>query len=329
MSHRKYHAPRHGSLGFLPRKRCKRHRGKIRSFPRSNPKDKPHLTAFIGYKAGVTHVLRNIKKAGSKSNNKERIEMVTILETPPMVGIGLVGYTKTPKGLRAVTTVWTKYISDEAKRRYYKNWCKSNKKAFTAYSKNFSDKDLKEQIGRINNHCDVVRLIAHTQTNKLRKGFKKAHIMEIQINGGTVKEQTEFGLSFFEKEIPVDSIFSREEKIDIIGVTKGHGTEGVVHRWGVTRLPRKTHRGLRKVACIGAWHPARVAFSVARSGQNGYHHRTEINKQIYRIGNKEMAFTGSTENDPTEKQITPMGGFPHYGEVKNDFLMLKVCNHFL
>lgn len=34
--------------------------------------------------------------------------------------------------------------------------------------------------------------------------------------------------------------------IDVIGVTKGHGMEGVVTRWGVTRLPRKTHRGLRK-----------------------------------------------------------------------------------
>ena len=35
--------------------------------------------------------------------------------------------------------------------------------------------------------------------------------------------------------------------IDTIAITKGHGTEGVVTRWGVTRLPRKTHRGLRKV----------------------------------------------------------------------------------
>jgi len=64
--------------------------------------------------------------------------------------------------------------------------------------------------------------------------------------------------------------------IDIIGVTKGKGYEGVVTRWGVTRLPRKTHRGLRKVACIGAWHPTRVSFTVARAGQNGYHHRTEL-----------------------------------------------------
>ena len=33
MSHRKFEAPRSGSLGFLPRKRCKRHRGKVKSFP--------------------------------------------------------------------------------------------------------------------------------------------------------------------------------------------------------------------------------------------------------------------------------------------------------
>lgn len=33
----------------------------------------------------------------------------------------------------------------------------------------------------------------------------------------------------------------------------------------------------------------------------------------------------STEYDLTEKSITPMGGFPHYGEVNNDFVMLKGC----
>lgn len=30
-----------------------------------------------------------------------------------------------------------------------------------------------------------------------------------------------------------------------------------------------------------------------------------------------------TLQDPTEKTINPMGGFVHYGLVKNDFLMLK------
>ena len=33
----------------------------------------------------------------------------------------------------------------------------------------------------------------------------------------------------------------------------------------------------------------------------------------------------STEYDLTEKTITPMGGFPHYGEVNNDFVMIKGC----
>ena len=33
----------------------------------------------------------------------------------------------------------------------------------------------------------------------------------------------------------------------------------------------------------------------------------------------------STDYDLTEKTITPMGGFPHYGEVNNDFVMIKGC----
>lgn len=55
---------------------------------------------------------------------------------------------------------------------------------------------------------------------------------------------------------------------------------GVTSRWHTKKLPRKTHKGLRKVACIGAWHPARVGYSIARAGQKGYHHRTELNKKV-------------------------------------------------
>ena len=56
---------------------------------------------------------------------------------------------------------------------------------------------------------------------------------------------------------------------------------------------------------------------------DGYHHRTELNKKIYRIGSGEDEGNASTEHDITKKPITPMGGFPHYGIVKNDYLMLK------
>ena len=56
MSHRKFERPRHGSLGFLPRKRASRHRGKVKSFPKDDPTAKPHLTAFLAYKAGSYEV---------------------------------------------------------------------------------------------------------------------------------------------------------------------------------------------------------------------------------------------------------------------------------
>jgi len=156
---------------------------------------------------------------------------------------------------------------------------------------------------------------------KLRQ--KKAHIMEIQVNGGTVAQKVDYAYHLFEQKVPVDAIFNEGEMLDTIGVTKGHGFEGVVTRWGVTRLPRKTHRGLRKVACIGAWHPARVNFAVPRAGQNGYFHRTEMHKRIYRIGKGDDKRNASTDADLTEKKITPMGGFPQYGVVNHDYVMIK------
>ncbi|XP_028616802.1 60S ribosomal protein L3-like isoform X2 [Grammomys surdaster] len=161
---------------------------------------------------------------------------------------------------------------------------------------------------------------------------KKAHIMEIQLNGGTVAEKVAWAQARLEKQVPVHSVFSQSEVIDVIAVTKGRGVKGVTSRWHTKKLPRKTHKGLRKVACIGAWHPARVGCSIARAGQKGYHHRTELNKKIYRIGRglhmedgKMVRNNASTSYDVTDKSITPLGGFPHYGEVNNDFVMLKGC----
>ena len=93
--------------------------------------------------------------------------------------------------------------------------------------------------------------------------------------------------------------------IDVIAVTKGHGFNGVTARWGTKKLPRKTHKGLRKVACIGAWHPSHVQWTVGRAGQMGYHHRTSLNHKVYRIGQGDRDDNASTEVDATKKTITP------------------------
>ena len=75
-----------------------------------------------------------------------------------------------------------------------------------------------------------------------------AHVA--QVNGGTVEEKVDFAHKMFEKSVRVDSVFQENEMIDTIAITRGRGTEGVVTRWGVSRLPRKTHRGLRKARAL-------------------------------------------------------------------------------
>merc|ERR1712139_300890 len=325
MSHRKFERPRHGSLGFLPKKRCTKTKGKIKSFPIDDEKKEPHLTGFMGYKAGCTHICRDVDKPGSKAHKKEVVEAVTILECPPMVVVGMVGYIKTPRGLKSLCTVWDQHLSEECKRRFYENWGASkNKKAFSKYAKKYTEgTGIDKEVERISKYCTILRVLCHTQISKLNFRQKKAHIAEIQVNGGSMDKKVAFAKNLFEKKVGVKDVFSANEMLDIIGVTKGHGYEGVVTRWGVTRLPRKTHRGLRKVACIGAWHPSRVRFTVARSGQRGYFHRTEVNKKVYRIGEKGDTKSCTTEQDLTEKSITPMGGFPHYGVITNDWVMIK------
>lgn len=284
------------------------------------------MQAFIGYKAGMTHVLRELTRPGSKAHKKEIVEGVTILETPPMVAVGFVAYQNTVHGLKALGTVWADNLKEEFKRRHTKHW-KKNSRPFTK-PKNDSDKEAIKN--RMVEHADVVRLICHTQMmDKMRNlRQKKAHVMEIQVNGGSVADKVEFCESKLETEIKVTDVFEKDGMIDTIAVTKGRGTEGVITRWGITRLPRKTHRGLRKVACIGAWHPARVSYTVARVGQNGFHHRTETNKKIYMIGKSELEcgqgeYNAKTSIDLTNKHITPMGGFVRYGRVNHDFVMIK------
>jgi len=332
MSHRKFERPRHGSLGFLPRKRTRHHFGKIKSFPKDDPSKDPHFTAFMTYKAGMTHIVRDVDKPGSKLHKKEVVEGVTVLEAAPMIVVGFVGYVATPRGLRALTSVWAGHLSDEVKRRFYKSWHKAKHKAFTKYQKRWSEASkgqegspMATEIDRAKKYCQVIRALCHTQVSKAKIGQKKAHIKEIQINGGSTEKKVDFVTGLFEQEVKVADVFGQDEMCDMIGATKGKGYNGVVTRWGCTRLARKTHRGLRKVACIGSWHPARVQFQVPRAGQDGYHHRTEINKKIYRIGQatKDNPHGATTEHDLTEKGITPMGGFSHFGEVTQDWVMIK------
>uniref|UniRef100_A0A3P9MH47 Uncharacterized protein n=1 Tax=Oryzias latipes TaxID=8090 RepID=A0A3P9MH47_ORYLA len=92
-----------------------------------------------------------------------------------------------------------------------------------------------------------------------------------------------------------------DKMIDFIGVSKGHGV----------------NKSLRKVACIGSWHPSRVGFTVDRAGETGDHHRTEIHKVCYHPKKRWRRIHYLS--------FSPQGGFPQFSEVNNDFIMVKGC----
>ncbi|MCE2055778.1 60S ribosomal protein L3 [Datura stramonium] len=146
MSHRKFEHPRHGSLGFLPKKHAAGHRRKVNAFPKDNPSKPCELTAFLEYKAGMIHIVREVEKSGSELYKKETYEVITIIETPSMVIIDVVGYVKTPHGLCCLNIVWAQHLSEGIKWRFYKNWCKSTKKAFLKYSKKYEIDERKKDI---------------------------------------------------------------------------------------------------------------------------------------------------------------------------------------
>ena len=66
-----------------------------------------------------------------------------------------------------------------------------------------------------------------------------------------------------------------------------------------------------------------MSTTVTRAGQNGYFCHTELNKKIYCIRKKDKKANCQTKANLTKKGVTIMGGLVHYGEVDEDWLMLK------
>uniref|UniRef100_A0A2N9JB02 Uncharacterized protein n=1 Tax=Fagus sylvatica TaxID=28930 RepID=A0A2N9JB02_FAGSY len=54
-------------------------------------------------------------------------------------------------------------------------------------------KDIQSQLEKMKKYCTVIRVLAHTQIRKM-KGLKqkKAHLMEIQVNGGTIAQKVDY-----------------------------------------------------------------------------------------------------------------------------------------
>jgi len=288
----KEHRPRRGSLAFSPRKRASSIVPRMRAWPES---EETRVLGFAGYKAGMTHVVMVDDRKNSPTYGEEIVVPVTVIETPPMKVMGIRVYRKTQYGLQIAGEVWAENLDEHLSRRL--NLPKNGRSA--------------EELKEIENIHEI-RVITYTQPYKMSGVPKKVpDVMEQKI-GGDGNQALDFAISKLGSEIKIDEVFEEGEFIDVLSITKGKGFQGPVKRWGVITLDAKHARSSkhRRVGTLGPWNPHRVRWTVPQAGQMGFHQRTEYNKRILKIG----------ENG---NEITPEGGFPHYGIVRNQYVMVS------
>ena len=279
-------------MAYYPRKRARSEIPHIRSWPEID--DGPRIQGFAGYKAGMTHVFVVDYRPTSTTSGKEVMVPVTVVETPPMKVLGMRLYKETPYGLKIIKEIWHPKPDKEIRRRI-------------PYPKKVS-KPKKEEIKGL--EVDDVRLVMYTQPYKVSGIPKKSpEIMEVRVGGGTIEERIDYAFSKLGKEISFEEFQKTGAMVDVIAVTKGKGYEGRVKRFGTKLLSHKNSKHRRMIGTQGPWHPNWIMSTVPSSGQMGYHQRTEFNKRVLKIG----------ENG---EEITPQGGFLHYGIVRNPYVII-------
>jgi large subunit ribosomal protein L3 len=295
MGHRKKSAPKHGSLAYLPRGRAKRTVGRIRFWPKVE--EGPTLLGFMGYKAGMTHIMMVEDKPGSLHLGKEVAHPATILDVPPIIVFAIRAYTKDQYGLHTFSEAWMKSPPKDFDRAF-------------VLPEEFNTEGNIKKIGEKIEEIAEIRLLVATQPRFAAVPKKKPDISEIKVDGGSIQEQFEYAKGLLGKAVSITDVFKEGQFMDAIAITKGKGFQGPVKRWGINILPRKSRKTKRGVAAIGPWKPARVLYTVPRAGQMGYHQRTEYNKRILKIG-------------VNGKEVTPKGGFINYGEVKGTYIIIN------
>ena len=288
-------------MGFGPRKRANRPYGRVKSWPESNG-DEVRVQGFAGWKAGMTHVLMRDLNPGSPSAGAEVRKAVTVVEVPPMRVLAVRGYKMTPYG---------KQTAGEA-------WASAEKLADVIPSlprriPERKEHDVEAHLAKLReSSLTEVRLIVSSQPEKISAvGSKTPEIMEMGLAGGDFGAQIDWAAERLGEELGVEDVFADGSDIDVIGVTKGYGNQGVVRRFGVKLLSHKNSKRRRQIGNMGDFGTGYVRKTIRQAGQTGYHQRTEYNKRILRIAGEE------------ESQITPAGGFLHYGEIKNHYMIIQ------
>ncbi len=296
MGHRRHSAPRRGSMAYSPRKRAGSFESVINTWPLIDS-DKPTLLGFAGYKVGMIHVITIDDRENTPNFGKPLMNSATIIATPPLKIIGFRGYNKTLYGLNTLFDVYSNSLPKEMSRKF-----------------RMKPQDEKTSISNAQskmNELYKLNAIACTIPREAGLEQKKPYVFEIGVGGSDIKARFDYLTNLLGKEVRVSNIFKPGMFIDVSAITKGKGFEGPVTRWGVKRKQHKSRKSVRALGTLGAWNPRSVMYTVPRAGQMGFHQRIEYNKRILSISN------------PQENNITPSGGFMHYGVLRSDYIIVK------
>jgi len=277
--------PKRGSRAFYPLSRARRPYPTIERWPHSNDV-KP--LGFAGYKAGMTHVMIIDTNSNSKTKGQLISRAVTVLDCPPLSVFGFKAYSNTPHGLKSMCDVLAEKQNKNLERKFVVK----------------KIKPLDEQLKRLDGQKPAkVRLLV-----QMNPGFKqKPEVFELAI-GGTPDKQLEYAKGVLGKELRAADVLKESDFIDVFSITKGHGTEGPVKRFGIRIHGRKAQQMARKVGGKGTTEPGKVRSTVPQGGQHGWQSRMEFNKRIMKIAKAEDA--------------TPAGGFLRYGKVYGDAVLI-------
>lgn len=296
--------PRQGSMGFYPRKRARSNVPHVKAWA-DDTTGSPKLQGFAGYKAGMTHALVVDYRPTSVTSGQEVRMPVTVIETPPMTIAAVRFYENTPYGLKTLTEVW----SDKLEPRLGDRLPLSDTPGAKAADNWKLVDESQRSMTPVSGLADV-RVLAHTNPVEVTgPDHKIPELMEIRVGGGDMKARIEYARGLLGKTITVDQALKSGQMMDTLAITKGYGFESRVVRFHTKLLSHKNSKHRRMIGTQGAWHPNWVQSTVPNDGQRGYHQRTEYNKRILKLG-----------TDGAE--ITPEGGFPHYGVVRTQYLLV-------
>jgi large subunit ribosomal protein L3 len=283
-------------MAYSPRGRAKSMEARIRGWP-DVKSDEPKLLAHAGFKAGCLQIVSIDDHEQTPNYGKQLVTIGTVIATPPIVIIGIRGYTKDVNGFHASFDVYTKDTPKNIER---------------TLKVKVNDDDL-ENAEKSLKKIKQIFAISMVTPELVGLEQKKPYIFEIAVKGGDIQKQFTFVKELLGKEVKIDQVFESGSIVDTAAITKGKGWQGVIYRWGVKRKQHKSRKTVREVGSLGPISPQNVMYTVPRAGQTGFHQRVEYDKRIMIISNTEK----------NEFKINPDGGYKHFGNVSGDFIVVK------